>query len=275
MKPKHRQIRGSLSALPASLFLLIGLLMAGCGGSKVLKETEPLVVTKSIATASDQHLSTTLDFVVVRNGPGTWAKNVAWDEYLMRVQNLADDSIRVTNITVLGSLGTRIEPRENRSQLVKGTNKTKRRYKGEGLKVKAGANAVTLWAAVDTTLEVGLLYGTILSTTVVTTTQAAAVTGLILVPALAVGGVIKGMNNSKVNKRVESRQTLLPIVLQEEEEKSLDIFFPLAPSPRQVEIAYTDFQGDHTLNIDTRTALDQLHLWSQPLIREATEGASK
>lgn len=37
----------------------------------MLKETEPLVVTKSFATASDQHLFATLDFVIVRNGPAS------------------------------------------------------------------------------------------------------------------------------------------------------------------------------------------------------------
>ena len=120
--------------LQSSVVMLL-LALSGCGGTKVLKEPEPLVVTQSLATASDQRLAATLDWVIVRNGPGTWAKNVDWDEYLIRVQNLSDDSIRVTNITVLDSLGTRIETRENRKQLVKGAKETKRRYKEEGFKV--------------------------------------------------------------------------------------------------------------------------------------------
>ena len=110
--------------------LLLLLALSGCGGTKVLKEPKPLVVAQSLAIASDQRLSATLDWVVVRDGPGTWAKNVDWDEYLIRVQNLSDDSIRVTKIAVLDSIGTRVDTRENRSQLVKGTKQTKRRYKG-------------------------------------------------------------------------------------------------------------------------------------------------
>jgi hypothetical protein len=51
-------------------------------------------------------------------------------------------------------------------------------------------------------------------------------------PVLVVGGVFRGVNSSKVNKQIETRQTRLPIVLQKEEEKSLDIFLPLTPSPR-------------------------------------------
>ncbi len=42
---------------------------------------------------------------------------------------------------------------------------------------------------------------------------------VLLVPVLAVGGIVRGVNNSKVNNQIETRQTLLPVVLQEEEEK--------------------------------------------------------
>ena len=92
-----------------------------------------MVVTQALATNSDQRISAALDWVIFRDGPGTWAKNADWDEYLIRVRNLDDDSFQLTNIIVVDSLGTRIEPRQNRKQLVKGRKETKRRYKGEGL----------------------------------------------------------------------------------------------------------------------------------------------
>ncbi len=244
--------------LQSSVLMLL-LALSGCGGTKVLKEPEPLVVTQSLATASDQRLAATLDWVIVRDGPGTWAKNADWDEYLIRVQNLSDDSIRVTNLTVLDSLGTRIETRETRKQLVKGAKETKRRYKDEGFKVKVGAGVGRLVATAGA-LAVGVSADGAAASSMATATATAGVAGFIFVPVLAVGGVMRGVNNSKVNKQIESRQTLLPIVLQEEEEKSLDIFFPLAPSPRQVEITYADSQGEHTLIIDTHTALEGLHL---------------
>ena len=34
---------------------------------------------------------------------------------------------------------------------------------------------------------------------------------VILVPAIAVGGVFRGVNNSKVGKQIEARQTPLPL----------------------------------------------------------------
>ena len=244
--------------LQSSVLMLL-LALSGCGGTKVLKEPEPLVVTQSLATASDQRLAATLDWVIVRDGPGTWAKNADWDEYLIRIQNLSDDSIRVTNITVLDSLGTRIETRENRKQLVKGAKETKRRYKDEGFKVKVGAGVGRLVATAGA-VAVGVSAAGAAAASMAAASATAGVAGFIFVPVLAVGGVMRGVNNSKVNKQIESRQTLLPIVLQEEEAKSLDIFFPLAPSPRQVEITYADSQGDRTLIIDTHAALEGLHL---------------
>ena len=250
-------------AIRTSVFgVLAAVALTGCGGTKMLKEPEPLVVTQSLAAASDQRLAATIDWVIVRDGPGTWAKNVDWDEYLIGVQNLSDESIQVTNITVLDSLGTQIETGENRKQLVKGTKETKGRYTGEGLTVKAGMGAGTLLAygavAGATSAVIVATSGSVLAGS---SGAALGMTGgILLVPILAVGGVMRGMNNSRVNKQIETRQTLLPIVLQEEEEKSLVIFFPLAPSPRQVEITYADSQGDHTLIIDTRAALEGLHL---------------
>lgn len=238
------------------LLLLLGL--AACGGTKVLKEPEPMVVAQPLATASDENLSATLDWVIFRDGPGTWARNVDWDEYLISIQNLGGDSLQITSIAVVDSLGTQIESRQSRRQLVKGTKKTKRRYKGEGLKVKAGLSGAAL---AGTGLVIAAGSSGLGAAAMAGGGAAAGAAGVVLlVPALAVGGIVRGVNNSKVNKEIESRQTLLPITLQDEEEKGITIFFPLAPSPQQVEITYVNSRGDHSLIVDTQAALEGLHL---------------
>jgi hypothetical protein len=242
-----------------SSVLLVFIALSGCGGSKVLKEPEPLVVTQALATASDEQLSVTLDWVIVRDGPGTWARNVDWDEYLIRVQNLGDSSLEITNVSVVDSLEIRIESGNSRRELVKGSKEAKRRYKGEGLKVKAGAGAGTMLVAGAATgaAAVSLGAGAILGSSAM---AGAAIGGLVLAPVLAVGGVFRGVNNSKVSNQIESRQTLLPVDVPGEEEKTLDIFFPLTPSPRQIEVTYLDSRGEHTLIVDTHAALEGLHL---------------
>jgi hypothetical protein len=241
------------------LMLTVMLVLTGCGGAKVLKNPEAHIVTQELVTASDQTLSADLDWVIIRDGPGTWAKNVDWDEYLITVRNVGDESIEITNITVLDSLGTRIESRRDRKRLVKGTKETKRRYKGEGLQVKAGWGTGTLFTA--GAASVAGSAAVVASAGVFSSTAGAAATGgLILLPAFAVGGVVRGVNNGRVNKQIESRQTPLPLVLQDDEDKAIHAFFPLTPSPIQIEITYFDSRGDHTLIVDTQAALEGLHL---------------
>lgn len=239
------------------ILLLSGL--SACGGTKMLGESKPLASVQSLATTTDQHLHASLDWVIFRDGPGSWARNVDWDEYLLRIQNLSGDTVEVTDIRVVDSLGTRIAPGHSRSELVKGTRDAKRRYKGEGLRVKAGVSGKVLTgsglliASGSSGLGTAALYGG-------ATGLGVAAGVVLLVPTLAIGGVVRGVNNSKVSNQIESRQTSFPVILGHEEERSLDVFFPLTPSPGSVEILYNDARGDHTLIVDTQAALDGLHL---------------
>lgn len=239
--------------------IFIILPLAGCGGgTKLLKEPEPLAITQSLSSAADNRLSASLDWVIFRDGPGTWAKNVDWDEYMFGIQNVSGNSLQVTNIVVVDSLGTPIEPRHGRKDLVKGTKQAKRRYKGEGLKVKAGLSggvlvgASVVAAAGTTGLGAAAMAGA--------GAAAGAAAVVVLVPVLAVGGVFRGINNGKVDNQIESRQTLLPVVLEKDEKKHLVLFFPLSPSPQSIEISYVESGEDHTLIVDTQAALDGLHL---------------
>ena len=109
MEIKARETRVNGPALLV-LILIPALTLSGCGGSKVLKTPEPYVATEVLVTASDQQVTAELDWVIYRDGPGTWAKNVDWDEYLITVRNRGSDSLQITNITVMDSLGTRVEP---------------------------------------------------------------------------------------------------------------------------------------------------------------------
>jgi hypothetical protein len=251
-------------------FLACAAVVPGCGGgSKVLKEPEPLTVTKPIAAVSDQHLTATLVWVIVRGGPGTWAYNVDWDEYLIHVENHSDKLIRVTNIAVVDSLGKQVTPAGTRLQLVNQSKEATRRYKDEGLKVEAGKGAESLMIAGGVLTAAGFAVGMSAmagSTGALAASSAAAgaaILGSALIVAGAAGAIVKSNNDWEVDEQIRSRQTLLPAVLPQAEKQDLDIFFPLAPSPKQIEMTYVDSRGQHTLTIDTRSALSGLHLESQ------------
>ncbi len=246
--------------------LLCASVIAGCGGTKVLKEALPVQTTQALATASDTQITATLDWVIVRDGPGTWAKNADWDEYLISVKNLSTQPFQISSVTVVDSLETKISPESGRKALVKGSKKTAKRYKNSGITVKAGRGAGTMLVAgaAVTAVGMGVAYGAASAAVVSGATVgagAAAASGLVLLgPALAVGGIVRGVNNSKVNTQIEQRQTILPFDVPAGEELNLDVFFPLAPSPGLVEITYTSADGEQQIVIDTRKALSNLHI---------------
>jgi len=49
-------------------------------------------------------------------------------------------------------------------------------------------------------------------------------------------------------------------ILRLASEDCICIFFPLSPSPVQIEITYADSRGDYALTVDTQAALAGLHL---------------
>jgi len=63
-----------------------------------------------------------------------------------------------------------------------------------------------------------------------------------------------------VQNEITRRSTVFPVVIEGEQQQTLDVFFALAPAPGQVEVKYRDTAGEHVVVIDTRSALAGLHL---------------
>lgn len=167
-----------------------------------------------------------------------------------------------------GHLATRLD---DRKQLVTASKQTDRRYRDAGVKVvpgRGGAGLIVAGAAAAT-----LGYGA-MSAAVATSAlgggaagggAAAAAGGLFLAAPVLIGmGVARAVNNRKVDARIQARATRLPMALDPGTSAELDLFYPISPSPRRVIILYSDAQGDHQLEIDTRQVLSGLHLPADP-----------
>lgn len=243
--------------------LIIASLMTGCGGSKILRKPVAVDTQAALVADSDGTIAAGLDWVIVRDGPGTWAKNADWDEYLIQVQNLSDGDITIQSVVVYDSLDTKVSSSDSRKKLIKGTKAASRRYKEHDIDVKAGLGGASLVAAGGASyLAVGALV-TASWGAGATTAAAAGVTAVgavVAAPILVVGGVFRGVNNAKVTNRIEDRHTLLPLTVSANNEAALDIFFPLSPSPQRVEIHYADAAGAHIMTVDSSIALSGLHL---------------
>lgn len=241
------------------------LALAGCGGSKVIKQSVDFTPPPPLAHAADASLDVTLAWVIVRNGPGSWATNADWDEYLLAVRNHSGDTLNITAVSIYDSLDTMITSDHDRNRLVGASRETARRYKGRGIEVKAGVSGERMVKV--GTVGTAAAYGaatTILasgSTAAATSAVAAgALGGLLLGPALVVGGVVKSSNNRAVAREIEWRHTELPVDIAAGDDLVLTLFFALGPSPQRVELTYVDGSGEHVLSIDTRDALHGLHI---------------
>lgn len=249
-----------------SLSVLV-LALSACGGTKLVKNAPPPPqLAEPLAAAADASLGARLDWVTVRNGSGSWARNADWDEYLMRVDNRAAAPISVTRIAVHDSLGSRLAPESDRSRLVKASKQSVRRYKDSGIRIQSGMGGGGLLALGAGSTAAGIGYGSTLSLGIMggaSSSSAAfgAAAGMIVAgPILATIGIVRAVRNGKVDNRIEQRHTPLPLALAAGQSAAIDVFFPIAPSPLRVEITYTDATGEHQLDLDTHAVLAGLHL---------------
>lgn len=235
-------------------------LLSACAYNKKLEKPIPLQPVGAIATAADERLSATVDAIIVRDGPGSWSKNADWDEYLLHVVATSDQPVEITRIVVVDSLGKHRKPSATRGDLKSGSKETARRYKDSDLEVTAGYGGAGLvvagYAVGGASAAVGLA-------TLGTSGAAAgaAVAGAVLVaPVLMTAGIVVGVQEIRVQNEIRHRSTVFPVTVAADQELLLDVFFPIAPAPKSVEVAYRDASGEHVLVIDTKAALAGLHL---------------
>ena len=253
-----------------SLACMLALALTACGGgTKLVRKPMPLPEDlPAIAVAHDAQLAAELRFVIVRNGPAAWAKNADWDEYLLALGNVGKVPLQIDSVTVTdgrGHVGTTLA---DRRELIAASKQATRRYRDAGLKLEAGRGGAGLVAA---GVGAGVVaYGA--ATAAATTAAlgaggaagggaAAAAGGLILAAPVLLGvGIVRMVNNGKVDDRIEDRATTLPLTIAPGAEAALDLFYPLSPSPQLVVVHYHDGQAAQRLELDISKPLAGLHL---------------
>lgn len=243
-------------------------IVSGCGGAKILKEPTAQPATAILTTAIDDRLTADLQWIIVRDGPGTWVSPADWDEYVFSFVNLSGEPLTVTGVTLVDSLGEKVSEQNNRRALVKGTRKTAKRYKKANIEVHAGMTGVGLFGTGSAMMLAGgyaglhAAFGALAGTTAGAVVGPAAVVAVYAAPVVLVNGVVRGINNIKIDNQIEDRQSSLPFDVPAQGAKSAHIFYPISPSPGLIEITYSDSNGDHVLTLDTREVLSGLHLKS-------------
>lgn len=226
----------------------------------MLNTPRPGIPTAPLAQASDDSVQATLAWVIVRDGPGTWARNADWDEYQLVVRAAPDADVGLLGVVLIDNLGNRIEPMDTRRQLVDGTRSAQRRYAENGIEIRAGWNPTALaaagavaWYGVGAPLAIAAVSGS-------TAAAGVALGAVVVAPVLVFSGVMRSVNNNRVDDEIQRRSTHLPSILSADEDTMIDLFFPVTPGPTDVEIIYSVNGIQHTVAIDTRVALAGLHL---------------
>lgn len=211
---------------------------------------------------SDLQLEVALDWVIVRGGPGSWARNVDWDEYLLRVRNLTEETITLTAIRVYDALDVSLKSSNERKQLVKDSRAVVKRFKGQHLKVKAGVGGATLATAglVTSVAGMGVGLAAVTGSSAAASAAGIAVVGVFAAPVLIAGGLIRAMNNNRIDNEIAQRSVKLPLGLDPDEEQDFHVFFPLAPSPKKLELVVVSAGSELRMAVDTSEVLHGLHL---------------
>lgn len=252
----------------AVLLVCVAGFLSGCSGSKLIKNPVPLETAKSLEQVSDQRITASLQWVIVRDGPGTWAKNANWDEYLLSVHNQTGEDIQVTTALLMDSMGFQHRNDFNQRRLANASRESIKRYKdvdisytagkAEGaLLIAAGVGAGFLInAAVDATIEAAL------TNSVTTASSIGIAAGMVLVvaPILIVAGITQGINNHEVSAEMDARHTALPVTVAPNATLKMNLFFPIVPSPQRIDIGYSGAFGERVISLDTTEVLDGLHI---------------
>ncbi len=243
--------------------LLVVFAGAGCGGAKILKESKPVERTDPLMIHANDDLTVVLVWIIVRDGPGTWAKNADWDEYHLIARNRTGEPVAINSITLVDRLGHESRPSSERDTLVDGTKATKRRYEDQEIEVQAGFGVVGLLAA-GTVVTAGALAIVGASVSAGPFGMAAVGAGIavlaIAVPVVAILAIRRGYNNRRVQAAIEKRHTSLPTTLDAGADTRLALFYSLTPAPQRIIIDYTTGAGPARLELDTSELLRHLHL---------------
>ncbi len=242
--------------------ILLVMTLGGCGGTKILDKPVPVKIEKPLASASDDNIRVNLDWVIVRDGPGSWAKKADWDEYLITVKNAGERPMEITGVAVYDSTGYRLQSSDDRKKLIKRSKETERRYLDLGISLEAGWGSAGTTILVGSAVTVGGVATAVESAYVgsTATTTAGAAAGLLIGPAIVTIGVVQVVRNKKVAREIRHRRTRLPLLLAPQNAVTLDLFFPLAPSPRQLVLDYRIGGDDYRLDVNTESALWGLHI---------------
>ena len=203
--------------------------------------------------------------MVVRNAPGSWAKNAEWDEYRFRIASTSGDELRVTRIIVVDALDQPVDSHASRSSLIDGSGDVAQRYEASGKLARSPSDGTWMFigGVALTSTAAGMLTVASMPTTGFLAGSAASMAGIAAASFVAAGavvavGVAKLVNNAQVQSEIEHRHTPMPAAIGGAT-STVVVFFPIVPLPSAVEISYIDGAAEHLVRLPLTAVLADTH----------------
>lgn len=218
--------------------LLAALLLSGCISNKYQAASalgaQPLPMNLDLGGAPSA--KTTLDTIIIYQGPGSWKKAAFWDEFVVTIANESAGPITLTAASLVDYAGASVPAGADPWQLEKASQVQRDRYSRAGVNFALntlGYVAFT-YGAVGTGVLVGAAAGGWSGVAV------GATVGLIAVPVTA---IVIHANNQKHKHEIEDefsrRRLALPRVLPPGQNLTGSLFFPMTVGPQSLRLEWT------------------------------------
>ncbi len=215
-------------------------------------ERQPLPPSLNI-TADSAALSISLDSVVIPDGPGSWVRQAAWDEYLLTFRNLSNQTITIEQVQLVDSRGIYISQGTNPDQLVAQSEAMMREYQDMGVAVAIYAAPAVVGGVALTTGAFGAAAGAL----------ALAPVALVAGPAYYFGKKYADQRDEESVQAEFNRRNISALTFSPQATYKGSVFFPIIPSPTSLVVSYrqgTEFSS-LTVNLEQ---LQGLHISTGP-----------
>lgn len=208
-----------------------------------------------LSAAGPDGLAIDVRHVIVRNGPGTWAKDADWDEYVLDLSNAGPTAVRVAGIRLYTQGLEPESPTVSREELEGGRRANLRILKGTGVIVGVGLVAPVVLVGASGG-GAGMAGAALAAQAVVMIIPVALIAGGVYV----IGGAVRESKDKKlIDAELASRGVMLPLDLAPGESRRVSVFFPVSPAPQRL-IAQVGAPGtEREVEIDL-SPLSGLHI---------------
>lgn len=239
-------------------FLLVGMIfvlsLSGCATkSRLIKKPTPLPADLGIHNESE-HLSFTLNHLILPDGRGAWVKSAKWDEYLLTIQNQAEKTLTIQGFWIVDYRGLHLASSQSPARLQSVSEVLAEEYESVQLKTALG---VATAAASSTLISGGA----------VATTGTIAALGPLALLALPIFPFVEfkkrqaeELEKNQIQRSFDHRKVISNkyepnVILQG------SLFFPVVPNPRMMVVEYTTGGKDYklTLPLDKLRGVHEAH----------------